>query len=227
MPFAGFSESSVGFLSELSRNDDLAWFEAHREECERVLIEPAKAFVLALGARLRALDPEIRALPRVSGSIHAMQRRRRFPRQGTKPFRDSLDVWFWSGPRRAWDNSGFFVRLGAVELVLACGMIEFQKPALARYREHVLDAVRGTTLDAIVSELRGKGYVLGGESYKRTPHGVPVDHPRATLLRHSGLFATLRRDHPEELGTPEFVDFAFDHFENMSKLHQWLVALSS
>jgi uncharacterized protein (DUF2461 family) len=52
MPFDGFSESSVGFLSELSRNDDVAWFEAHRDECERVLIEPAKAFVLALGARV-------------------------------------------------------------------------------------------------------------------------------------------------------------------------------
>jgi len=49
MPFAGFSESTIGFLAELSRNNDGAWFEAHREACENALIEPAKAFVEALG----------------------------------------------------------------------------------------------------------------------------------------------------------------------------------
>jgi uncharacterized protein (TIGR02453 family) len=225
MPFVGFPESSVRFLSELSRNDDLAWFEARRDECERVLIEPAKAFVLALGERLRRLDPKIQAIPRVRGSIHGMERRRRFPRHRSKPFRDSLDVWFWSGQRRAWENSGFFVRLRATELVLACGIIEFQKQTLARYREHVLDETRGTALELIVSELGAKGYFVGGESYKRTPPGVSMDHPRAALLRHRGLFATLKGDHPEQLGTPAFVDFAFDHFQSMAKLHHWLVAL--
>jgi uncharacterized protein (TIGR02453 family) len=225
MPFLGFGEDTLGFLAELSRNDDRAWFEAHQSQYRSAVLEPAQAFVEALGSRLRELDPKIQAIPRVRGSIHSLERRRRFPTQGMPLYRNSLDIWFWSGRRRAWDNSGFFTRLTPALLALAGGMIEFQKETLARYRRHVLDDERGTELESIVRELRAGGYVVGGESYKKTPRGVPADHPRAALLKHSGVFATLNGDPPKELGTPAFVDFAFTHFSNMSKLHAWLVQL--
>src|SRR5688572_14833086 len=125
MPFSGFPASALRFLSELAENSDPSWFDAHASECESLLIEPAKAFVEAMGVRLKALDPKIQAIPRIRGSIHALERRRRFPRRDMKQFRDSLDLWFWSGRRRAWDNSGFFLRLTSARLVLAVGMIEF------------------------------------------------------------------------------------------------------
>lgn len=225
MPFGGFPERTVPFLAELSQHNEQAWFDAHRDECERVVMEPAKALVRELGSRLLSLDPKIQAIPRVRGSIHALERRRRFPRGDQRPFRDTLDLWFWSGRRRAWDNSGFFLRLGPSSLVLAGGMIEFQKEALARYRSDVLDDARGGVLEAVVSALRARGYVVGGESFKRTPRGTPAEHPRAALLKHSGVFATLNGDHPAELTTPAFVDFAFAHFHSMAELHRWLVAL--
>ena len=225
MPFSGFSESTIRFLAELSRNNDRAWFEAHGEDFERVVMEPAKAFIEVLGARLRELDPKIQAIPRLRGSIKAMERRMRFPNKETPPYKDYLDLWFWAGQRRAWDNSGFFLRLTPVRLILAAGMVEFQKERLLRFRQHLLDDERGTALEVIVGELRAEGYVVGGESYKKTPRGIPPDHPRAALSKYSGLFATLDLEHPKELGTPEFVDFSFMHFSRMTPLHAWLVAL--
>ena len=225
MSFSGFSDGAIRFLADLSLNNDKTWFEAHREDCESLVVEPAKAFVEALGSRLRGLDPKIQAIPRVRHSIKAMERRRRFPRSGMPPYKDSLDLWFWSGRRRAWDNSGFFLRLTPVRLILAAGMIEFQEETLERYREHVLDDERGAALTTIVSDLRVDGYFVGGESYKRLPRGVPADHARATLLKHGGVFANLTVDHPKELGTPAFVDFSFTHFSRMARLHAWLVGL--
>jgi uncharacterized protein (TIGR02453 family) len=225
MPFSGFSESTMRFLAELSRNNDRTWFEAHREDYESALLAPAKAFVEALGPRLRELDPKIQAIPRVRGSIKALERRKRFPRNETPPYKPYVDLWFWSGRRRAWDNSGFYLRLTQTRLILAAGMIEFQKETLPRYREHVLDETRGEALATIVRDLRGDGYFVGGESYKRTPRGVPADHSRATLLKHGGVFANLDIDHPKELGTPALVDFSFAHCSRMAGLHEWLVAL--
>lgn len=225
MPFSGFSGRTLAFLDELSRNDDRAWFEAHAEDCENDVIGPAKEFVGALGPRLRELDPKIQAIPRVRGSIKAFERRRRFPNRQMPLYKPYLDLWFWSGQRRAWDNAGFFFRLTPVRLILAAGMVEFQKEALARYREHVLDEEQGTALAAIVDDLRAAGYSVVGESYKRTPRGVPADHPRATLTKHGGLIATLDREHPRELVTAAFVDHAFVHFSRMARLHAWLVAL--
>lgn len=225
MAFSGFSAAAVGFLEELTQNNNREWFEAQREACERLLVAPAKELVEALGVRLRELDPEIRAVPRVRGSIKSFELRRRFGQREQPPYKQHLDLWFWSGPRRAWDNSGFFLRLGATRLVLAGGMIEFQKEALARYRESVLDPERGMALAALVAELRADGYVVGGESYKKTPPGVPADFPRAALSRHSGLFATFESPHPPELNAPDFVDFCFTHFARMTPLHTWLVAM--
>jgi uncharacterized protein (TIGR02453 family) len=225
MPFSGFPESTVRFLAELSRNNERAWFEAHRDECESALVEPAKMLVEALGARLRELDPDLRAIPRVRGSIHGFERRMRFRGGDFAPYRPYLDLWFWSGPKRPWDNSGFFMRLSSTRLVLAAGMVEFQKATLARYRVHVLDEARGPALTAIVDELRSLGYAIVGESYKKTPRGVPADHPRAALSKHGGLLANLEGEHPKELGSSGFVDFAFTHFSRMARLHQWLLAL--
>jgi len=227
MLFPGFSQSALRFLAELSRNNERAWFEAHADELESALIEPAKAFVVALGPRLRELDPKIQAIPRLRGSIKALERRQRFPNREQPPYKECLDVWFWSGPRRAWENSGFFLRLTPTRLILAGGMIEFQKETLARYRQHLLDEERGAALATIVHDLRAGGYFVGGESYKRTPRGVPADHPRAALAKHSGVFATLDGEHPQQLDTPLFVDFAFTHFSRMAPLHRWLVALGA
>jgi uncharacterized protein (TIGR02453 family) len=225
MPFAGFSPDTLQFLAELSQSNDKAWFEAHREQCQRAVLEPAKALVLALGERLRELDPKLQAIPRERGSIKAMERRRRFPNSTRPPYKDSLDSWFWSGQRRAWDNSGFYLRLTATRLTLAAGMIEFQKQTLPRYRESVLDDQRGSALATIVRELRADGYPVLGEKYKRTPRGVPANHPRAALLQHGGLFSTHDGDHPPELCGAGLVDFCVTHFARLAPLHAWLVSL--
>jgi uncharacterized protein (TIGR02453 family) len=224
MPFSGFSRT-VRFLAELSRNNERAWFEAHRAEYEDCVVEPAKAFVEALGPRLRALEPKIQAVPRLNGSIKALERRMRFSRGAAAPYKDYLDVWFWAGKRRAWENSGFFLRLGPERLVLAAGMVEFQKEMLALYRQEVLDEARGTALAEVVATVRAHGYLIGGESYKKAPRGVPGDHPRAELTKHGGLFASLDGAHPSELGSASFVDYAASHFSRMAPLHTWLAAL--
>jgi len=225
MPFAGFSENTLRFLAELAQNNERAWFEAHRHEYERFVVEPAQAFVQELGARLRELDPKIQAIPRVRGSIKALERRMRFPRSTAPLYTPHVDLWFWSGRRRAWDNSGFFIRLGHERMSLAAGMIEFQKETLARYREQVVDEDRGVALATIVNGLRAQGYVVAGESYKKTPPGVPSDHPRAVLSKHGGLFAVWESQHPPELATAAFTDLCFGHCARMARLHAWLAAL--
>jgi uncharacterized protein (TIGR02453 family) len=225
MPFSGFTTRSIDFLNELSCNNQPGWLDAHRAELDAALLDPAKALIAALKPRLRELDPKLQAVPRVGGSIHAFERRSRYPRGQPLPYREQLDLWFWSGQRRMWDNSGLFLRLTAKDLVLSTGMIELQKDRLARYREHVLDDARGAELERIVYDLRASGYVVAGEGYKRVPPGVPADHERAALLKHRGVFAVYNVAHPPELFTERFDEYALEHFARMAPLHQWLLGL--
>src|SRR5215213_5040596 len=107
--FGGFPPETISFLRELRVNNRREWLDAHRDDYEAYWLGPAKAFVVAAGRLLAELAPQIRAEPRVLGSILRINRDSRFSRDPS-PYKDHLDVWFWEGERRR-AVSGFFARL--------------------------------------------------------------------------------------------------------------------
>ncbi len=224
MPFTGFGPKTVRFLAGLSSHNDKAWFDEHRADYEAHCIEPAKAFVEALAPKLSKIDPAVHAEPRVNGSIMRIHRDTRFSKD-KKPYKDHLDLFFWSGEEKGWDKSGFFFRLAPAQLWLGAGMHGFTPEVLARYRAAVLDAKKGAALARVVGKLRESGHEVGGETYKKTPRGVDPEHPRAALLKHSGLHASWVGKHPKELGTAGLVDFVGGVFKAVAPLHAWLRAI--
>jgi uncharacterized protein (TIGR02453 family) len=224
MSFGGFPKETVRFLAGIRDHNDKPWFDAHRADYEEAFLAPAAAFAEALGPALRKIEPEIRVEPRVNGSILRINRDIRFSKDKS-PYKDHLDLWFWTGDRKGWDASGFFFRLTPVRLLLGAGMHGFAPPALARYRAAVLDARKGAALAATVAKLRAAGYKVGTESYKKVPAGVAADHPRAALLRHDGLHAAWEGKHPALVRTPAFVDFVAGHYKALAPIHRWLRAI--
>jgi len=88
--FAGFPPEGLAFLDGLARDNTKAYFDAHRATYESALLEPAKAFVVALGEELHTrVSPAIRAEPRVNGSILRINRDTRFSADKT-PYKDHL-----------------------------------------------------------------------------------------------------------------------------------------
>jgi uncharacterized protein (TIGR02453 family) len=219
--FAGFGKETVRFLAGLRAHNEKDWFDAHRADYEAAFLAPAQAFVEALAPRLRKIEPDVAAEPRVNGSIMRINRDIRFSKDKS-PYKDHLDLWFWTGEKKGWDSSGFFFRLTPDRLLLGAGMHGFMPPALARYRAAVLDAKKGAALARVVEALRAKGYDVGTETYKKVPGGVAADHPRAALLRHSGLHAGWEGKHPRELGAPTFVSFVAERFAAVAPIHRWL-----
>ncbi len=224
MAFAGFGKETVRFLAELHAHNDKRWFDAHRDAYESAYLAPAQAFVAALAPKLGKVDRAVHAEPRVNGSILRINRDIRFSKDKT-PYKDHLDLWFWSGDEKGWDSSGFFFRLTADKLLLGAGMHGFAPPVLARYRAAVLDEQRGEALVKIVKKLRAAGYNVGTESYKKVPAGVPADHPRAALLKHGGLHAGWEGKHPPALKSAACVDFVAGHYKAIAPLHRWLLEI--
>jgi uncharacterized protein (TIGR02453 family) len=224
MTFPGFPKQTVRFLAGLRDNNDKTWFEEHRQDYEQALLTPAVAFIEALAPRLRKLDPEIQVDARVNASILRINRDIRFSKDKS-PYKDHLDLWFWTGDRKGWESSGFFFRLSPARLLLGAGMHQFAAVVLPRYRAAVADSRKGAALAAIVDRLRKAGYQIGTESYKRVPPGMPADHRRAALLRHGGLHAAWDGKLPRELGTAAFVAFAVKHFAALAPLHRWLKSI--
>ncbi|MBI3751980.1 MAG: DUF2461 family protein, partial [Chloroflexi bacterium] len=67
--FSGFQPETLDFLRDLAENNSKAWFDAHRAEYERDYLAPALAFIAAMDAPLRRMNPTVHADPRVNGSL--------------------------------------------------------------------------------------------------------------------------------------------------------------
>jgi uncharacterized protein (TIGR02453 family) len=218
--FGGFPREGLAFLADLARNNERAWFHAHRDEYDMYVLEPARDLVEAIGEEL----PEVHAVPKVGGSIMRIARDTRFSKNKT-PYKPHVDLWFWEGDGPSRTRPGYWFRLAPKELLLGVGMHRFERDVLERYREAVVDPKRGPALAKAVAAVERAGGDVGGANYKRVPRGYDAEHERAPLLLHDGLYAGLELAVPRELHTPRFAKFCAERYKRFKPLQDWLVEL--
>jgi uncharacterized protein (DUF2461 family) len=66
--FTGFPQAGLDFLSDLAAHNERTWFEAHKDEYQKALIEPAQAFVGAMEVKLQSLSNGIYYDTRTDGN---------------------------------------------------------------------------------------------------------------------------------------------------------------
>ena len=220
--FRGFISDTVGFLDRLSKNNNKAWFDKHRNDYDEHGLAPAKDFVVAAGEALREIAPAVQADPRVNGSIFRINRDVRFSHDKT-PYKDHLDFWFWEG-RRKGAVSGFYMRITPTELGIGVGAHGFDKDRLAACRSAVVDATAGPALIKAVQAVAGAGWEAKGEHYKKVPRGFePADEQQERLLRYSALWTGEDVPHPKSLGSRRLIGYCMNRWEQLEPLHRWLV----
>jgi len=219
MAFTGFSPATFTFLKNLGRNNNKEWFQAHRSAYEDDLLEPALAFIETIGPLLAKFSPDVRAEPKIGGSLMRINRDIRFSKD-KRPYKDHLDMSFRNGGSKG--APGYWFRLTPTRLVLGAGMHMLDKPDLERFRMAVDARGSGEALDREVTKLEKAGYDLGGEHYKRVPAGFPPDHPREALLRHNGVYAGTEMKLPAEARTARFPAFCAGHYKKLAPLMDWL-----
>ncbi|MBD3409710.1 MAG: TIGR02453 family protein [Ignavibacteriales bacterium] len=222
MPFEDYFERTTKFLRKLKRNNDRDWFEEHREEYERDVLEPTKALTLALGEELRAFAPNVHAIPKVDKSIFRIHRDTRFS-EDKSPYKTHVGVFFWEGKRRKMECSGFYLHVESDTTFFAAGAHILSRDLLPRYRKAVADDERGEKLRGVIKSIEKKGATVGGEHYKRVPRGFDPDSPRADLLKYNGLWASFGEERVKDLLGADVVKEAAKRFKKLEPLHRWLV----
>ena len=195
--FSGFTKETVRFFTALRKNNDRDWFEKNRETYESHVMAPAKLFVTAMGARLRAIAPGVVAVPKVNKSIFRINRDTRFSLDPS-PYKTNLGIYFWDGARPKMESTGFYFHLEPPDMMVGGGMYMIPEALLGRYRKAVVDPKRGAEIGKIVAALRAiPCYSVDGAHYKRVPAGFDPGHPNAELLKHKGLCAGVEAKVPE------------------------------
>lgn len=223
--FGGFSRESLELLRLLEANNNRPWFAAHQQLFKELLVEPAIDLVGAIGPLLRArLGPDLRAEPRIGGSILRIQYDARYLRE--RPYRTHLELWFWEGPGPSHQHPGFVVRIGPDRLVVGAGITLFPPDQLLRYREHVDRPESGRELVALLHRLGITGFQPEGSALRRTPRPYPADHQRAGLLKRVGLrlerAETLPHAVPEAVLGPVLPELLVSAFVRLDPLRRWL-----
>jgi uncharacterized protein (TIGR02453 family) len=226
--FRGFTREGLELLRQLEANNTRAWFGAHRQLFQELLVGPATDLVMELGPLLRhRLSPGLRAEPRMGGSVLRMQHDARYLRG--QPFRTHLELWFWEGRGPSHQHPGFFVRVAPEQLVLGAGITLFPPDMLLAYRERVDEPTPGRELAGLLSRLEMAGYQVTGQVLQRTPRPFAPDHERASLLRRLGLrverVEALPDGMPEAVLGPVLPELLASGFARLKPLHRWLLRL--
>ncbi len=214
-----FPHGAARFLGTLRRNNRKDWFDAHRDEYVELVLEPAKEFVIDLGAQLRGLRPHLQVDPRTNYGVKRINRDVRFSRD-KKPYKDHQTLWWWEGGHKE-ASPGYWFNLTPKSVTLAVGLYMAEPKVLDRYRAAVVDDLRGAALDRMVKSFERKGYKLGGPTKKRVPRGFDPAHPRARYLKHDGIYAWIETPLPRG----DFVRHCFTHYRALTPLQGWLMEL--
>lgn len=220
--FGGFPPETVAFLKGIAEHNDKEWFAAHRALYEAGYVDPARAFVDAIGPELRKISPTVQFEPKIGASIGRVNRDTRFSRD-KRLYKDNLDLLFWHGDRKGWTHPAFFLRITADAVWLGSGMHHIEGDLLTRYRDAVVDDRSGQALAAAIAEVEDAGdYMVGSMPRKSFPRGYDKNSPPAKYLLWEGLPAMARMS-TEDTMKPDFAERALAHFRNTWPVGRWLL----
>lgn len=228
MEFQGFPKEALEFLSAIRKNNNKAWFEAHRSEYQRVILEPSRAFVVEMGEHLQALEPTINAEPKINKSLYRIYRDTRRMGANKEPIKSRIGVIFWQGKSKRMQSSAFYMHFSPDELMVAVGVRWFEKPMLDAFREYILDDEKREELQNILTQIKAKdrGYTHLEKGYKRYPKGFNAEMSNAELSLYKGM-ATFKLFEPSLIeDAEELIERLYEVYEDMLPLQKFMYEVS-
>jgi uncharacterized protein (TIGR02453 family) len=201
--FEGFGPDFAGFLAELGRNNERAWFDRERARYEASVRGPFLAFVRALGPRLKRISSELVADDRKSGGSMMRQHRDIRFSKDKRPYNTHVSAIFHHSVGKKVPAPGYYLRITADEVALGCGIWQPEKDALAAIREAIVADPQGWVRARDAKGFRTTYGELAGESLKRPPRGFDKEHPLVEDLKRKD-FVGFRHDPVAGILDPDF-----------------------
>ena len=166
---AYFTSELFRFLSRLKRNNNRDWFQAHKDEYETWLRQPALTFITDFAAPLHEISPHLVADARPTrGSLFRIYRDTRFAAD-KRPYKTNLAMRF-SHRGKDVHSPGFYLHLEPGGSFAACGLWHPEPPTLLKVRSAMVSRPE---------EWRAVRKLLNWDDaskLSRPPRGFPGDH---------------------------------------------------
>ena len=226
MIFTGFPKQGLEFLSNIIINNSKEWLDDHKEEYEKVIVTPNKAYVEEMGEQLQILVPTIHAIPKINKSLFRIYRDARFHR--LDPIKERIGIIFWQGATHRMQSSSFYMHYDPFEVFVATGIRNFKPPLLAVYREYIKNDTHRIALHNILEALKAKGYKVVEPKFKKFPRGLEYleEKEHAYLAKFGSIYAYATFEPDATFHSEKIVEKNFRIYQDMLDLHQWVYELT-
>ncbi len=179
-----FTDKSLKFLRGLARNNDKAWFDAHRADYERHVREPYLRLLTDLQPGLAAISPHFRSDPRrVGGSLFRIHRDARFSHDKS-PYKLWQGARLYHERRREVPAPSFYVHLQPGDSFIGAGLWHPEPETQRRIRQFILDNPGSWKAAAHAPALRRRFEFEQTDRLVRPPRGFPADFEFIDDLKH-------------------------------------------
>lgn len=218
-----FSKHTFEFLRDLEANNTKEWFEANRDRYETHWKSAALDFIADMADAMQALDPALRAEPKLNGSLRRINRDVRFSKDKS-PYNSSCHIVFWRGdhPNR---SPGMHFSLRPNGVWYGAGIWGVPPGPLKAYRDRIVGGDRAA-LDTALASASAVGCDLGKPDLTRVPRGFEAEGKTADLLRYKGYVAMTREKPapPSKIIGPGAAAWSIETTQALMPLIRWLVA---
>jgi len=209
-----FTPDFFRFLTRLKRNNNRDWFQAHRNEYEPLILQPALHFITDFAAPLYEISPYLVADARPTrGSLFRIYRDTRFSHD-KRPYKTHVAMRF-SHRGKDVHSPGFYLHLDPAGCFAACGLWHPEPPTLLKVRN---------TIVSRPEDWRKVRKLLNWDDtgkLSRPPRGFPCDHEFVDDLKLRDLGSAVNFT-PQQVCSPRFMASFTTACRKMSPLAQFL-----
>ena len=217
--FQGFYEQTVDFLFGLRIHNNKAWFEEHRGDYQKYLLEPFKSLVIDLAPVMQEIDPWLEVTPDVNKTISRIYRDTRFSKDKS-PFRDHLWLTF-KRKRPDWqDAPAYFFELTPESYRYGMGYYLASTETMEIFRKKLIEKP-GQFLELTRFLYNNSEFAVEGEKYKKPK----VLHENQAITDWCGwkyFFIVINRTIDDQLFETSLVQNIDLGFRQLSPLYHFL-----
>lgn len=217
-----FTPATFRFLRALARNNDRAWFHAHKATYERDVREPFLELITDLDAPLAKISTHYRADPRkVGGSLFRIHRDTRFA-ANKLPYKTWAGARLFHERRREIAAPSFYLHIQPGDCFAGGGLWHPESHTLKHVRDFLVDNPAAWKRATRSAAFR-KHFTFWGESLIRAPRGYDPAHELIEDLKRRSFAAGV--GFSEELAcSSELLPFAVATFKRLAPMLDYLCA---
>ena len=220
--FDGFGPSTIGFLENLEDNNNRAWFQENKHRYHTEVLDPALAFIAAVGPLLAGVSECFTAIPkRVGGSLMRVYRDTRFSRDKT-PYKTNIGIQFRHELGKDVHAPGYYLHIQTTGCFLGAGMWRPEAGALRAIRERIANRP-AEWRKVLQSRNFNKEYTLGGNTLSRPPRGFSAEAPYIEDIKRKD-FIGLSDFSIERAASADFPKEVVERFARATPLMKFLCA---